>query len=274
MLLVLKEQPAPLNTPERLGLYAYLLWLQVRNPSDYAIGVKSNLIIFGLINDIAQGKPQSRSIREERRLFPSYTTYATGTENIPQKAPFIFAANHYNKGPLRGIWETAAIADILARNMPNGFDYRSRLIIDSKKDSTGLFGEKSKSIANQMIEHVLYNAAVTLDLIPEDQPLEALETLKSGNIVGVFPTGNAEFSLTKGLAKTGRLFEVATRYGAPTIPIGVYHAKKEKSFIINIGKPLWCKPNLKNPNSHQETVDNVMSNIASLLPPQMRGAYA
>ena len=125
-----------------------------------------------------------------------------------------------------------------------------------------------------MIEHALYNAAVTLDFIPEDQPLEALETLKSGNIVGVFPTANAEFSLTKGLAKAGRLLEVATRYDAPTVPIGVYHVRKEKCFIINIGKPLWCKPDLKNPNSHQKTVDNVMSNIASLLPPQMRGVYS
>lgn len=269
-----EREPTPLNIPERLSLYTYLLWVQVRNPSDYAIGVKSNVMLFGILNDIAHGKPQSRSIREERRLFSFYTTHATGTENIPQNGPFIFAANHYNRGPLRGIWEATAITDVLARNIPNGFDYRSRLIIDSKKDSTGLFGETPKRIGSQMIKHALYNAAVTLDFIPEDKPLQAMKTLKSGNIVGVFPTSNAEFSLSRGLAKAGKLFEIATTYNAPILPVGVYHLRKEKHFIINIGKPLWCKPDLKNPISHQKTVDNVMSSIASLLPLQMRGVYA
>lgn len=274
---LLKSQTKPLDPLERIGLFGYAILCQF--PPKYRIPLSAVKAAFALALDVSQGKVASQSPVELRhKIFSNYETVAKGVENIPQDGPFIIASNHYNEGPLRGRWQTGAIADVILNNIPKKKKYRFRFIMDWKKDSTDIFG---KSIADRFekgLRHGIENIAAALDYIPLNNIREVIESVRQGkngdSIIGIFPTGKAELAFKTPAPKTaGNLFEIAGRYGIPIVPIGTWCDVDKKTFVINVGKAVLYRNSPEDPNSKQTTIERVMHDIALLLPLEMRGIY-
>lgn len=266
----------PLNLIERIGAFYYILAAQLPL-KDHRIPLSANRHFLALVLDVSRGKTASSLPELRHKLFPNYKTQATGLENTPEKGIFVIASNHYPEGPLKGSWQTMAIADVVLRQMPNG-NRRLRFIIDSEKDSTGIFGDAVRSQFRKAQSNTLRNIAVALDCIPLNKTKAAIELFHQKNneneIIGIFPTGKAEFVFkTPAPEAVGSFFEIAGNYNIPVLPIGAWHDKEEKIFFINIGKPIVYKKDHKNRNSKQVTAKKVMFSIASLVPPEMRGIY-
>lgn len=273
-----KQYVRPLDPIARLGLLYYAVATQL--PPRHSIYVPANRHLFALAWEISKGRVASQPHSELRKkLFPDYKTLATGVENIPMIGSFMIASNHYSEGPLKGTWQIPAIADIVLNKTDDSKKRRFRFIMDSEKDSTGIFGETVKDEFRKRQRHTLSNIAAALDYLPIDKTRETIELLlkgqKGNEILGVFPTGKAEFTFkTPVSTDVGNLFEIAGRYDIPVLHIGAWHDSQKKTFIINIGKATIYKNNPNDPNSKQTTAEKVMHSIASLLPAQMRGIYA
>ena len=268
----------PLGLVERIGLLYYVA--QAQFPPRYRIPILANRHFLNLVWDISRGKVASQAPSKLRyKVFPDYETRATGLENIPKNGSFIIASNHYSQGPLKGSWQTMAIADVVLEKMPNRNKRHFRFIMDSEKDSTGIFGETIRHEFQKRQSHTLHNIAATLDYLPLNKKRKVLELLhqrqEGQEIIGIFPTGKAEFTFkTPASKEAGNFFEIAGRYDIPVLHIGAWHDGRKKTFIINIGEATVYKENLNDPNSKHITAEKVMLNIASLLPPKMRGIYS
>lgn len=261
--------------------------MRLKNPFKYRIPFSANRHLMKVVWDISQGKIATQAPFELRwKLFSDYATETYGVKNIPQKGPFIIAANHYPEGPLKGSWQTAAIADVVLRES-NNRNYS--FIIDkdkekennhpakAKEDKTGK-KSKLKDMFKKGQVKVLRNIAATLDYRNLDQMKEILAELRKGQegdcIIGTFPTGEAELAFATPVKKeVGTLFEIAGKYDIPVLHVGVWHDAKRKTFILNFGEAVIYKKNPKDPNSKQTTAENVMRRIASLLLLEMKGIY-
>lgn len=264
----------PLNFLERAFLRAYAFGGQLRNPIDYGLSLRGNARLWHVTSDISKGQAGTTSLAIERReTFPNYTTLAIGTENIPEQQPFMVASNHYNRGPEKGEWQTPAIAQILDDLLNNSCRFRVIVSTDKELWKPLHIIPGAKNIYKKIVNHVYSNAASTFDFLQVGQGREIIKILKDKtDVLGVFPT-EAEFKVTQGKKEAGDLFEKGGRYGWTILPVGAYHDRKRKVFIVNIGKPIICKKDPNDQKSEQKTVNTVMEKVAALLPPEMRGIY-
>ena len=108
----------------------------------------------------------------------------------------------------------------------------------------------------------------------------AEEQLKKGNILVIFPEGTR--SRTRTLAKGhAGLGMIALRTGVPVVPVAIWGSEKVfKEFrprvTICYGNPMVFKPRGTKITREDidETTEQVMRGIASMLPPEYRGVYA
>jgi 1-acyl-sn-glycerol-3-phosphate acyltransferase len=113
------------------------------------------------------------------------------------------------------------------------------------------------------------------------QSLRAAEKqLKAGHILGIFPEGTRSKIHTLGQAHAG-LGMIALRSGAPVIPVAIYGSEKAfKKFrpriTIIFGEPMILAPKGKKITREDidQSTEQVMLRIASMLPPEYRGVYA
>src|SRR5260370_42434685 len=106
------------------------------------------------------------------------------------------------------------------------------------------------------------------------------EQLKAGRILGMFPEGTRSRIGKMGKAHAG-LGMIALRSDVPVIPVAIWGTEKAfKKFrpheTITIGEPMLLKPKGKKITREDidEATDQDMHRIASMLPPEYRGAYA
>ena len=115
---------------------------------------------------------------------------------------------------------------------------------------------------------------------------EVMKRLKKGGILGIAPEGTR--SKTEALApgNPGAAY-LASRTQLPLIPVGVSGTEdrlvkqrlkrlQRLDITINIGKPFMLPP-LPRKNREEfleQSTDEIMCQIAALLPPQYRGVYA
>jgi 1-acyl-sn-glycerol-3-phosphate acyltransferase len=110
-----------------------------------------------------------------------------------------------------------------------------------------------------------------------------LAALESGDILAVAPEGTRSYD---GRLKTGRpgIVLIALRSGAPVLPVAHWGGEdfsknikrlKRTDFHIRVGKPftLDAKGEKVNSKIRQEMVNEIMHQIASLLPEEYRGQY-
>jgi 1-acyl-sn-glycerol-3-phosphate acyltransferase len=108
----------------------------------------------------------------------------------------------------------------------------------------------------------------------------AEEQLKKGNILVMFPEGTRSRTRTMAKGHAG-LGLIALRTGVPVVPVAIWGSEKVfKEFrprvTICYGNPMVFKPRGEKITREDidETTDQVMRSIASMLPPEYRGVYA
>ncbi len=103
-------------------------------------------------------------------------------------------------------------------------------------------------------------------------------------MVGIFPEGGAWAQVLRP-PRPGAAF-VAARAGVPVVPVGLYglndifpvRFKNQAQVTINVGKPFGPFEAVGRGRERRKKLDAIgdviMSKIAELLPPEMRGVYS
>ena len=153
-----------------------------------------------------------------------------GLENIPMKGPYIFACKHM--GPLDGIFIGAVIINKV----------KQKIYFVSRIAKWGWFWEKI--IAEHWVGCIPYyreNPRICLEI--------ALEYLKKGKIVGIFPEGiMEEYDPQKSRAKTGTA-RLAIWAKVPILPVGFVHDISVKNEALRLHRRQVIKNILLNPHS-------------------------
>lgn len=186
-----------------------------------------------------------------------------GTENLPEKGPFIVVGNHFSFiDPVAFVrlaaWPIEFVGGAVTPHAP----LWTRII-------PFLWGY-----------HKLYRGTGATAALHA-----AEEILKRGGILGIFPEGGNWATVLRP-PRPGTAF-LAARTGVPLIPVGLdgftevfptlFHGKRAK-VTVNIGKPFGpfsSKGSGRERRSHLEEIGHViMQHIAELIPPEKRGYYS
>jgi 1-acyl-sn-glycerol-3-phosphate acyltransferase len=112
----------------------------------------------------------------------------------------------------------------------------------------------------------------------------ARDHLQSGGVLGIAPEGTRSQTGALIEAKTGVAF-LADRAKVPIIPVAVSGtwqitseilSLKRPVIVVNFGRPFTLPPVDRNTRDQdlQKNTDEIMCQIAALLPPENRGVYA
>lgn len=138
--------------------------------------------------------------------------------------------------------------------------------------------EEGKDFYHDSVENVMASITAGLDYISAEKGKgELAKSYKAGDILGVFPTGEAECALEKGKPEAGKFFLMSDKHAQkrnkrmPVLPTACYY--EEGTFYVKIGKAIYPEGDPANPEDCQKAVDTVMIAIGSMLPPDMWGTY-
>jgi 1-acyl-sn-glycerol-3-phosphate acyltransferase len=117
-----------------------------------------------------------------------------------------------------------------------------------------------------------------------DAMRKALDSLKSGNILGISPEGTRN-KIGKLLKGHPGIVALAIHSGVPVLPLAHWGGEKFKTnlkkikrtdFFIRVGDPFILQTNGEKINkiTRQRIVDEMMYQLASLLPTEYRGEYS
>jgi len=113
----------------------------------------------------------------------------------------------------------------------------------------------------------------------------ALEVLKKGEVLGMFPEGKRSSSHQLQESQPGTAF-IAAHSGAPIVPVGISGSEQVKgigfilrrpSIVVRIGRPFTLPSNEAdrlNRSGLAQHADLITERIAELLPPSYRGSLA
>ncbi len=179
-----------------------------------------------------------------------------GRHHVPRKGPFIIAANHLS-------WVDVPL---IPAYIPGKVVYMA----------------KEETFYSKVGWLVRFLGAFPVKRGEGDRQAirAAEEQLKAGRVLVIFPEGTRSRTHTLGMAHAG-LGMVALRSNVPVVPVAIWGSEKVlKKFrpriTISYGEPMILKP--KGAKITRADIDNateeVMHKIASMLPPEYRGAYA
>ena len=183
-----------------------------------------------------------------------------GKENVPRKGPLIVVSNHmtYVDPPLLGASVPRRITFMAKQEL---FDLS---LLGLVVRAYGAFPVRRSGVDRVALRR-------------------ALEVLKKGEVLGMFPEGKRSFSHQLQEAQPGTAF-IAARSGAPIVPVGISGSEKVRgigfilrrpSIVVRIGRPFTVpaneadKPNRSGLTQHAELITE---RIAELLPPVYRGS--
>lgn len=230
------------------------------NPAEFRIAdEKSRREFKAVIKAVEEGLPKSKPLIKERwKTFSEFPTCLEGKDNLTNP-PFVIAANHYNRGRLQGLWQAPVMVEAIANIIDPKGDTRFRFIMNGHK-----FTNLSKGIMS--------NFAKVCDGITTFQTREIIETLRNGDVLGIFPSAKPDLELNEMDQKAGSLFLIAGKRNIPIIPVGAWFDKRENIYRVNIGEPVvFGRTDCLLDN--QTIADAVGIKIANLLPENLRGYY-
>lgn len=201
-----------------------------------------------------------------RLLFPPIRTVVTalvhvrveGRENLPASGPYILVSNHINwkDPPLISI-----LLDLSVRYMAKvqAFGYP---LLGYIVRATGAFPVRRGEGDRRAL-------------------VKALRVLAGGQILGFFPEGHRSESGALLRGKPGIGFLASRAGDVPVVPIAMIGTKQSilrlmfgGHAVLRVGRPFRVKELTDaERRDEQATTDEVMTRIAALLPPEMRGAY-
>ncbi len=187
---------------------------------------------------------------------------ARGMENIPATGGCILATNHLSR------LDPPLIYMHVMRN-----------------DLTGLVADKYQ---NYPLFRWIVNAANGIWIHREDADFGALRSardyLVKGGILGIAPEGTRSKTGSLLPGKLGVAY-LAAKAQVPVIPVGIYGTEEAMKMIlsfkrpllhIEFGKPIQLKTLEKRNRTEllQENTDEIMCQIAAMLPPAFHGHYS
>lgn len=187
---------------------------------------------------------------------------AEGLENLPASGAAIMAANHLGR-----------------------MDSPLVFILVEREDATGLVAKKYQK---NLFFRWLVDAVGGIWINREETDFQALRTandyLSRGGMLGIAPEGTRSHTGALMYAKTGVAF-LAHKAKVPIIPVAITGTEKFFSELaclrrphlsIRFGHPFSLPPleSEDRSGSLQHNTDEIMCQIAALLPPDYRGVYA
>ncbi len=184
------------------------------------------------------------------------SVHLQGREHVPQEGSFILASNHLS-------WIDVPLIPA----------YLSRSVV---------YMAKYETFRGKLAWLVRFMGAFPVKRGEADrQSLRAAdEQLKAGNILVIFPEGTRSKTHTLAAPHAG-LGMIALRSNVPVVPVAIYGSEKVLKALrprvnVTYGEPITFKP--KGPKVTREDIDDatqqVMQQIASMLPPAYRGVYS
>lgn len=186
----------------------------------------------------------------------------TGLENVPKQGPAILAVNHLN------IIDAPLIFTLVPRN-----------------DLTALVAKKHhKNPFLRVIVNIIGGIWINRDEADSQAMRAARDHLRKGGLLGIAPEGTRSSTGLLNPAKTGVAY-LANKAGVPIIPIAISGTYKgltrafslqHPSITVRIGQPIQLEPYERKERDAalQRYTDEIMCQIAAMLPPAQRGAYA
>lgn len=186
----------------------------------------------------------------------------TGLENLPQKEGYLAAANHLS------IIEVPLVYCLIDR-----------------RDVTGLVGRSHrKNLFFRWLIDSLGGIWLSRDEIDTHALRAARDHLKSGGVLGIAPEGTRSHTGALQEAKTGVAF-IADQAGVQILPVavsGTWQITSEiltlrrPEILVNFGKPFVLPPVDRKTRDEdlRNNTDEIMCQLAALLPPENRGFYA
>jgi len=186
----------------------------------------------------------------------------TGREYIPRQGGFLVAANHLS------IIEVPLVYCLIDR-----------------RDVTGLVARKhQKNLFFRLMVDSLGGIWISRDEIDTQALRTARDYLKSGGVIGIAPEGTRSPTGALQEAKTGVAF-LADQARVQILPVaisGTWQITREiltlrrPAIHVNFGKPFLLPPiDRKNRDKDlKNNTEEIMCNLAALLPPENRGVYA
>jgi 1-acyl-sn-glycerol-3-phosphate acyltransferase len=181
---------------------------------------------------------------------------------VPERGPLILVTNHIN---------ILEIPIIYTRLMPR----RAHGLV---------LADRWKNPLLRWILSTTENIPLVRGEANPDGFRRALAVLKAGEMLIVMPEGTRSRTGQLQIAHTGVVL-LALRSGALLLPIGFHGAEKYKdnlsrlrrtNFYLEVGKPF----TLRRPEAgldrqtRQQMADEIMYQVAAILPPEYRGVYA
>ena len=185
-----------------------------------------------------------------------------GLENVPQQGGGILAANHLGR-----------------------LDSPLVLIVVRRDNLTGLVAEKYQ---NKPFFRWLVNQVGGIWINRQQADFRALrearEYLQNGGMLGIAPEGTRSTTGALMPAKTGVAY-LADKADVPIIPVGITGTEKtfhelyrlrRPHLKVRFGRPFKLPPLRRDDRSGslKQNTDEIMCQIAILLPPAYRGVYA
>lgn len=185
-----------------------------------------------------------------------------GAENIPPSGGVIFATNHMSRIDIPLLFDNPVRPDITA-------------LVTDKYQSYAFFRWFTKTAGGIWIDRTKADFTAFR---------QAAEVLQAGRALGIAPEGtrSENRALIEGKSGTALL---ALRTGMPVIPVAIEGSEmavdrwkrlRRAHMITHFGKPLLLKPLERDEREAglQRYTDEIMCQIAALLPPQYYGFYA
>jgi 1-acyl-sn-glycerol-3-phosphate acyltransferase len=185
-----------------------------------------------------------------------------GKENVPQTGGYIAAANHLS------VIEVPLVYCIINR-----------------EDVTGLVAKNHrKNIFFRVLIDLMGGIWLNREEIDTRALRSARDHLKSGGVLGIAPEGTRSQTGALLEAKTGVAF-LADQAGVQILPVavaGTWQITKEILQLkrpvihVNFGKPFTLPPVDRANRDHdlKQNTEEIMCQLAALLPPENRGVYA
>jgi 1-acyl-sn-glycerol-3-phosphate acyltransferase len=185
----------------------------------------------------------------------------SGMENVPERGAAILAVNHL------GIIDAPLIFVLIPRT-----------------DLTALVAKKHfKNPLLRIIVNIVGGIWINRDEADSHAMRAAREHLRKGGLLGIAPEGTRSMTGELNLAKTGVAY-LADKASVPIIPIAISGTfkgikqvlmLKRPTITVRIGNPIELAPFERKQRdiALQKYTDEIMCQIAAMLPPTQRGVY-